>query len=99
LNPNTDIIISPLSIDMALTVLSIGSSGMTYKQMQTALKYPSNYSANLIQSNGNLLVKGIGKAGGVSMGEIFKFFFVLFYGSSCFQMVDVGSSQSEQILT
>jgi hypothetical protein len=48
----------------------MGSSGMTYKELLTGLKYPSNYSNNLIQSNGNLLVKAIAKAGGVSMGEI-----------------------------
>jgi serine protease inhibitor len=69
LNPNTDIIISPLSINMALTVLLMGSSGNTYKQMLSGLKYPSNYSNNLIQSNGNLLVKAVEKGGGASMGE------------------------------
>jgi hypothetical protein len=55
---------------MALTILLMGSSGMTYKQMLSGLKYPNNYSVNLIQSNGNLLVKAIAKAGGVSMGEV-----------------------------
>jgi serine protease inhibitor len=70
---NSEIIISPLSIDMALTVLLIGSSGITFKQMLAGLKYPSNYSINLVQSNSFMLVKAVGKAGGVSMGEIRKF--------------------------
>ncbi|KAG5667553.1 hypothetical protein PVAND_015532 [Polypedilum vanderplanki] len=58
-------ILSPISIDISLSILLIGSSGLTFKQLLTGLKYPTNYSINLIQSNSFLLIKSMKKAGGI----------------------------------
>ncbi|KAG5669125.1 hypothetical protein PVAND_017021 [Polypedilum vanderplanki] len=58
-------VLSPISVDISLSVLLVGSSGFTFKQLLNGLKYPANYSINFVQSNSNLLIKNMQKVGGL----------------------------------
>ncbi|KAG5667551.1 hypothetical protein PVAND_015530 [Polypedilum vanderplanki] len=62
------VILSPIIIDFSLSLLLIGSSGNTFKQLLFGLQYPANYSINLIEINSNLMIKNMINAGGIEYG-------------------------------
>jgi len=62
-------LISPLSIDFALSALFFGSSQQTFLEMMAALHFPKNYSMNMIQSNFMLLNRNLKNVGGLEIGE------------------------------
>ncbi|KAG5667552.1 hypothetical protein PVAND_015531 [Polypedilum vanderplanki] len=62
---STDVILSPISVSTALSILLIGSNGVTFKQLFFGLQYPTNYSINLVQVNSNLMIKNMAKVGAI----------------------------------
>ncbi|XP_070507847.1 uncharacterized protein [Chironomus tepperi] len=60
-------IVSPASVDFALSALFFGSSQQTYLELMTGLHYPKNYSMNTIQNNFMLMYRNLKKVGGLEI--------------------------------
>ncbi|CAG9810356.1 unnamed protein product [Chironomus riparius] len=63
-------IISPASIDFAVSALFFGSSQQTFMEMMTGLHFPKNYSMNMIQNNFMLLSRNLKNVKGLEIGTI-----------------------------
>ncbi|KAG5667550.1 hypothetical protein PVAND_015529 [Polypedilum vanderplanki] len=65
----TNLVISPLSIDIALNMLVPGANGKTLREMMKTLDYPSNYSINFIQNNFRLFFIDLKKLSGLEIAN------------------------------
>lgn len=66
---NGNVIISPISIQSALTLLMLGTDGDTKAEMMSGLKYPSGYAENAITKNFESLTASVRKTNGLKIAN------------------------------
>lgn len=64
-----NVVISPVSIQSAVTLAFFGASGKTAEEMKTALKYPATYSNENIAKNFQGLTESFGRTNGLKIGN------------------------------
>lgn len=67
-----NVIMSPISIQSAVTLAMLGASGETHSQMLAGLKYQSGYSNDVIAKNFEHFTDGVKKTNGLKIGKHFK---------------------------
>jgi serine protease inhibitor len=66
------VIISPASIQSAVTLAMFGANGQTKQEMMTGLKYPTGYSSEDIAKNFEAFTANVRKTTGLKVGECFS---------------------------
>jgi serine protease inhibitor len=64
-----NVIISPASIQSAVTLAMFGANGQTKDEMVAGLKYPSGYSNEAIAKNFEAFTESVRKTNGLNIGE------------------------------
>jgi serine protease inhibitor len=64
-----NVIISPVSIQSAVTMAMLGASGDTRTQMLSGLKYPAGYNNDVIAKNFEQFTAGVKKTNGLKIGK------------------------------
>lgn len=64
-----NVIISPVSIQSAVTLAMFGASGDTKQEMLSGLKYPTGYSNDAIAKNFEAFTENVRKTNGLKVGE------------------------------
>lgn len=64
-----NVIISPVSIQSAVTLAMFGAVGATKQEMLAGLKYPSDYSSDAIAKNFEAFTENVRKTNGLKVGK------------------------------
>jgi serine protease inhibitor len=71
-----NVIISPVSIQSAVTLAMFGASGETRYEMLSGLKISSSYSNEAIAKNFESFTENVNKSNGLKIGEYFAWAFL-----------------------
>jgi serine protease inhibitor len=65
-----NVIISPISIQTALTLTMFGATGITNEEMVKGLKYPKNYTDSSIENSFQAFTESVRRKNGLSIGKL-----------------------------
>ena len=72
-----NVIISPVSIQSAVTLAMFGASGETKEEMMRGLKYPAGYTSNTIAKNFEAFTENVRKTNGLKIGKLIAWAFLI----------------------
>lgn len=77
MDTDKDCMISPISIDFALSMAMISTTGTSYTEIKSALRYPNNFSGKTIEKNLRRWLREVSWMKEVELGKkvIFSAFF------------------------
>ena len=65
-----NVIISPVSIQSAVTLAMFGASGETKQEMMRSLKYPAGFTSDAIAKNFEAFTENVRKTNGLKIGKL-----------------------------